>query len=102
MLVKDEFFAEEPIEQSDDEEQVGRISGMNDVEAMTEQHLQAQPGRYEHGEAIFQDVGSVFVWASQQFVSIHMNVINIDIRVLVLDARSHFRADGTHLVALLL
>src|SRR6266849_1856556 len=61
MLVKHEFFPEESIEPPDQEERIGRISSMNHVKAMAEQHFEAQPKCHKHGNAVLYDVGKIFV-----------------------------------------
>ena len=61
MLVKNEFFPEESIEQPKHEEHVGRVSRVNCIKAMPKQHLKAQVKRHEHGKAVLHNVANVFV-----------------------------------------
>src|SRR6266567_4135588 len=99
MLVKDEFLAKQSIEQPDHEKYVWRISSMNRIKAMTEEHLKAQPERHTQRHTIFRNVSNIFVRTCRQPVLVNVNVLNACVRLPVLFVP--FRTNDTHLKAVI-
>ena len=99
MLIKNEFLAEESIEQPDHEEYIGRICGMNYIKAMAEQYFKTQPERHEYCYTVFRDVSNMFVRASRHSVLVNVNALNANVRLLV--PLGPLRADDTNLKAII-
>src|SRR5579883_872912 len=67
MLIENILFPKEPIEQADQEKDIGRVSCVDDVKAMPAPYLQAEQKGHKQGDAILGQIGQIliaYVWKS--------------------------------------
>ncbi len=97
MMVEQEFLAHEQLEKSgDQEEQVGRIAGMDNIEAVRELHLPGQARGVEQGEPVLQQVADGPLCLDRQVVAVDVDAVE---RLIGFFISLAGRADDRHLVA---
>src|SRR5579883_891927 len=95
MLIENILFPKEPVEQGDQEEDIGRVRRVDDIEAVPAPYLQAEQKGHEQRDAIFSQIGEIPVTYGWKCVAVDKDPIDTcgGLAVGVLS----FRADDAHL-----
>ena len=98
VMVKDEFLAEEELEEAaDQKQQIGRIAGLDDIEAARQQHAPGQDKSRCQCDAVFQQVAGRPLRLDWQVVAVDVDAIQALVPLLATLAG---RADDRHPVAI--
>src|SRR5450759_4324413 len=99
MLIENELFPQQAVEQTDEKESVRRVGGMDHIETTLEEHLPAQAEGHHQSNDIFYNIADIFVIDNGQMIAIDVDVINAGIGLSLILAP--FGADYAHLVAVI-
>ncbi len=76
MVVEDELLAEQLVESADQEEEVRRVAGVNDVEASSQQHSPREHEGREQGFAVFAHVADRGRGLGRRPIAVDVNALD--------------------------